>query len=305
MTLKVLYLTGHPAEAQLSAPIIRRMETDPYFDVCTYDVIGNLPKGNEWLMFPDVVVSPCDRVEMVIPTFEVFKSNTPIVRIFGGLRGSGTHDDVVRHMLDCMGHIHLVESEEAKQNLIRFGEEEWRVHVVGITHLDDVKLEYESSLQETNYALFLMNPVTISQVETEVETANALAKVKRYIEERDGFVVFLPPNGDKYSEQIADMIRAFADGEGVRRSIMYSARIRRPLFLGMLQECQLFISNSSSTVYEAPALSVEEIFNPSWRNAERTKPPALLPGGSDRVIEVLKSIDWSDKERILRKRFRY
>jgi UDP-N-acetylglucosamine 2-epimerase len=238
---------------------------------------------------------------MVTPTYAAFLANKIIVRIYGGLSGSGTHDDIVRHMLDCMGHVHLVESEEAKQNLIRFGEEEFRIFVTGITHLDDITLDTSLCLPEyMPYAILLMNPTTISRDETVRETQLALGSAQSFALQTGDVFVF-PPNGDAYSANIEEMERAF---DNHPRFHFYKERLPRNQFLGFLSKCSLLISNSSLTVYEAPALGVENVYNPSWRNQERTKPPALKAGGSDAIVKVLKEFDWSRPD-LLRKRFRY
>lgn len=318
LSLRVLYLSGHPAEAQLSDPIIRRMQNDSFFQVEVRDVqrthegscgcVNDFLEPFQFMKDYDFVVSPCDRVEIVVPTYYAFLSNHPIVRIYGGLTGSGTHDDTVRHVLDTLGHIHLVESEEAQQNLIRSGEEPWRIHIVGITHLDDIEPDY--SLCPTDpYAVFLMNPVTVSRDQTRDDVQAALLSLSVFLQayddagERAPTVIFLPPNGDLYSDVVTDQIREAA--KHLAAVTVCNERIPRPQFLGLLSRCVAFISNSSATVYEAPVLAPKAaIYNPSWRNKERTKPPKLEAGGSDRIIKVLKEFDWKNPD-LLRKRFRY
>lgn len=317
-TLKVLYLTGHSAEANLSAPIIRRMKEDPYFEVDVWDVWSVYSRN--WIKErlepsvvdtkPDIVISPCDRQEMVIPTYVFFANNIPIVRIYGGLKGSGTTDDTYRHVLDCFGAIHLVESEEAKANLIRFGEETWRIFVTGISHLDDVELDY-SLCSEVPFAVWLMNPVTISEQQTISDTLAAKSALfwwftREEIMRAHGQAYVFPPNGDTHTDFIKKQIQDIKACHPEGWVTIFPERVDRNKFLGLLAKCAIFISNSSSTLYEFPALNpYGQVDNPSWRNMERTKPPKLEAGGSDRVISVLKSIDWSDKEKLLRKRFRF
>ena len=292
------------------------MKADPYFNVFDLDILTPDKYGMRTVMPPypdsyDIVISPADRVEMLEPTFKMFVQNKPIVRIYAGINTSGgTHDDVIRRILDSMGHVLLCESEECRQNLIRLGEEEWRIPPpFGLTHLDDIEVDY-SQCPSWEYVLVLMNPITVSSSRTGDEVADAIHEAERALATHPNrHILILPPNGDLYSDVVNGIYDDFAKfwtKTGFTRWTWWSERVERSQFLGLLSRCTEFVSNSSAIRYEFPALNDHgELFNPSWRNQERTKPPKLESGGSDRIIATLKSIDWSDKDRLLRKRFRF
>src|SRR5271157_3272626 len=90
--IKVLYLVGHDAEKNLSDPIIKRLKEDGSFEVETWDTRqqcdGN-PDFFSLVDLVDIVISPCDRTEMLSPTISAFLHNKPIVRIYAGINTSG------------------------------------------------------------------------------------------------------------------------------------------------------------------------------------------------------------------------
>ena len=64
--------------------------------------------------------------------------NIPVVHIHGGER-SGTVDEPVRHAISKLAHFHFVATEESKSRLVRMGEAENRILVVGAPGIDGLR----------------------------------------------------------------------------------------------------------------------------------------------------------------------
>ena len=71
---------------------------------------------------PDVVVIRGDRFEVLSATIAAAYSNIPIAHIEGG-DVSGTIDESVRHAITKFSHIHFPTNNEARERIIRMGED--------------------------------------------------------------------------------------------------------------------------------------------------------------------------------------
>jgi len=84
---------------------------------------------------PDVVMLLGDRGEMLAGAIAAIHLNIPIVHIHGGER-SGTVDEPVRHAISKLSHLHFTATADARERLIRMGENPADVYVTGAPGLD-------------------------------------------------------------------------------------------------------------------------------------------------------------------------
>src|SRR3989338_6323096 len=123
---------------------------------------------------PDIILVHGDRSEMLIPAIIGTHYNIPVAHIAGGFVTEGLVDEVVRHSLTKMSHIHFTTSRDCAVRIIKMGEEEWRVHFVGSPAIDLLfNMAYES--KEELFGRFQLNHeeplliVTSHPVTTEAE----------------------------------------------------------------------------------------------------------------------------------------
>ncbi len=101
----------------------------------------------------------------------------------------------------------------------------------------------------------------------------------------DTVTIWLSPNGDLGS----DIIIRRAN----KSDAFYKTDLPRAKFLGLVQNCQYFIGNSSSMVCEAPMwLSPEQIIHVGDRNRNRSF-DEIQPGATDRIMGILEVISCS------------
>lgn len=295
---KVTLFTASRSERPLLDPIIKRapkynielqlVEMMPNWSLPAYVVFAQDMLGK---YKPDISLIPCDRLEMVPVAMASFYDNTPIAHLFAGIYGAGTHDDVARHVISMFSHILLCESDATKQNLVKAGEEEWRCHVVGATHFDDLMVD-EFLVPKRSYDLVLINPLPLAPKNNAAMILRALGAVRHS-------PVIIYPNEDAGRDVIIDRITKY--------SLLYECTVMeesvpRPQFLGLLKNAKQFISNSSSTIYEAPHFGIK-VYNPTFRNAERTPYTGVKDGhASERILKVLASVELNQK--LLNKRLR-
>src|SRR3972149_966419 len=78
-----------------------------------------------------------DRYELLAIVSNAILHKKPIIHIHGGEVTEGAIDEQVRHMITKASHIHFAACQEYADNIIKMGEEEWRVHNVGALAVDN------------------------------------------------------------------------------------------------------------------------------------------------------------------------
>ena len=84
---------------------------------------------------PDIVLTVGDRFETMATTLAAAYMNLPIAHTMGG-EVSGTIDESIRHAVTKFAHIHFPASQEAKERIIKLGEREKDVYLVGCPRID-------------------------------------------------------------------------------------------------------------------------------------------------------------------------
>ena len=84
---------------------------------------------------PDLIVVHGDRVEALAGAIVGSLNNILVSHIEGG-ELSGTIDELIRHSVSKMSHIHLVSNEKAKKRLLQLGEYSESIFVLGSPDLD-------------------------------------------------------------------------------------------------------------------------------------------------------------------------
>ncbi|MCE9538065.1 MAG: UDP-N-acetylglucosamine 2-epimerase, partial [Bacteroidetes bacterium] len=87
---------------------------------------------------PDLLVILGDRFELLPVVNASLILNIPIAHISGGEITEGAVDNQIRHAISKMSHLHFVATDQFKNNLIKMGEEAWRICVCGELGLDEI-----------------------------------------------------------------------------------------------------------------------------------------------------------------------
>lgn len=208
---------------------------------------------------PDLIVVHGDRVEALAGAIVGSLNNILVAHIEGG-EVSGTIDELIRHSVSKLSHIHYTANNEAKQRLIQMGEIPQSVFVIGSPDIDVMQsqslpdlatvMEYYDIPFE-DYALLLFHPVT---TELDHIAENARTVVQALIESERNYVVVYP-NNDLGSTHILKAYEDLADNKHFK--IFPSLRFE--YFLTLLKHAQFIIGNSSAGVREAPFYGVPSI----------------------------------------------
>lgn len=224
---------------------------------------------------PDLIVVHGDRVEALAGAIVGSLKNILVAHIEGG-EISGTIDELIRHSVSKLSHIHFVSNGEAEKRLLQMGEIPNSIFKIGSPDVDimfsnnlptinEVKDYYNITF--SNYAIAMFHPVTTEFEQVEVYINNFVSAL---IESTKNYVVIYP-NNDLGSSKIVDAYQKLNKLENFR--ILPSLRFE--YFLTLLKNADFIIGNSSAGVREAPYYGVPTI-NIGTRQQNRALAKTIL-----------------------------
>lgn len=224
---------------------------------------------------PDLIIIHGDRVETLAGAIVGALNNILVAHIEGG-ELSGTVDELIRHSVSKLSHIHFVSNEEAAKRLRQMGELEESIFTIGspdidimfssnLPSVDEVKSYYEVPFQE--YAVVMFHPVT-----TEVNEMNRYAaNLVEVLESDTTNYIVIYPNNDLGSKLILQQYEKLKKNERFR----IFPSIRFEYFLTLLKNTQFVLGNSSAGVREAPYYGIP-VINIGTRQQNRSDNATII-----------------------------
>jgi len=209
---------------------------------------------------PDIVVILGDRGEVLATAIAAINLGIPIAHIQGG-DISGSIDEMVRHAVTKLSHIHLVSTEHSAQRVIGLGEEPWRVHIVGDPHIDMILQGKCASIEEIHKKFNInVNDEAIVVLQHSVSTEPDLAydQMKNTMEAVTSFnkrTIVVYPCSDQGYEGI---VKAIYEFESYPNVSIYK-NIEAPLFWGLLSISKTLVGNSSAGLIETPYFRIPAV----------------------------------------------
>lgn len=241
-------------------------------------ILAKTIKGFNSLLFnlkPDLIIIHGDRIESLACSIACILNNFLIAHIEGG-ELSGTVDEMVRHAVSKLSHIHFVSNQKAKKRLLQLGESRNNIYVVGspdvdlilskkLPSLEMVKKWYEIKFK--NYAIAILHPVTTDLINLErnanIFFSSLISSGKKYI------VIY--PNNDLGGYIILKKIYELKK----EKNFKIFPSLRFEFFLTLLKNADFIIGNSSSGIMEAPYYGVPTI-NLGNRQSRRAKFKSII-----------------------------
>ncbi len=245
---------------------------------------------------PDLLVVHGDRVESLAGAIVGSLNNILVAHIEGGER-SGTIDELIRHAITKLSHIHFVSNNEARNRLIQMGEIPNSIFVIGspdidvmlsdqLPEIDAVREKYSINFQE--YGIFIYHPVT-----TEIQdlARHIQEVVDALIESKMNYVVIYP-NNDIGADIILHELKRL---EGEPRFRMIPS-MRFEHFLSLLKHSKVILGNSSAGIREAPVYGVPTI-DIGTRQLNRFEYESIINVGYDKntILSALQNLPSSVK----------
>jgi UDP-N-acetylglucosamine 2-epimerase (hydrolysing) len=246
-------------------------------------VLANTVQGLSLFLreFPaDLIVIHGDRVEALAGAIVGALNNVLVAHVEGG-ELSGTIDELIRHAVTKLSHLHFVSHEEAKRRLIQMGEGPESVYVIGSPDIDVMLSGELPALSEVldkysigfaHYGIAMYHPVTTEQAAL---PAHADAFVEGLVASGSNFVVIYP-NNDAGSDVILQRIQELSHHPRFR--LIPSMRFE--YFLTLLKNARVIVGNSSAGICEAPVYGVPTV-NIGTRQSNRFLYPSILNVAED------------------------
>ncbi len=237
---------------------------------------------------PDAVVLVGDRFEVMAVAIAAAYMNIPIAHTMGG-EVTGTIDESIRHAITKFAHYHFPANEDAKERLIKLGEDPNHVYNVGCPRMDLIRDELKNNVDLNElfkdykgvgesidfnqpFLLVSQHPVTTEfgdnrrQIE---ETLKALDEIKMP-------TVLLWPNADAGSDDISKGIRSFRETHKPTWLQVFK-NLPTATYIHLMSQTQCLVGNSSSGVREGAFIGTP-VVNIGTRQNQRDR--------SDNVIDV-------------------
>lgn len=212
---------------------------------------------------PTCILVVGDREDAMAAALAGVYLNIAVVHTCGGDRVWGNVDDIVRHAITKLAHLHFPTTAENAERIVRMGEEPWRVHCVGNPGLDRFArvTHLEKSVLEQKLGVVLGNGPILVLVQHPLSSEYGLATEQMRITLEAvatfGHTTFVGmPNSDAGSKGMIAVIKEYAD----RHSFLKPCRnLPRVEFVNLLRIASALIGNSSCGILEAPMLHLPVI----------------------------------------------
>lgn len=236
---------------------------------------------------PDVVIVLGDRGEMLAGAIAAAHLNLPVAHVHGG-EVSGTVDELVRHAITKLSHLHFAATDDAAQRIVRLGELPEHVHVVGASGLDYLR-RFEpipDAVLAADVGIDLARPFVIfTQHPVSAESADAADQMELSLQalaQSDVQVVATYPNADAGGRAMIEVLDRWRDRPWLR--VFPSLGQRR--FASLLKKSSAMVGNSSSGIIEAPFFGLPAV-NIGGRQAGRLRAENVIDTGYD--LEAIRS----------------
>jgi UDP-hydrolysing UDP-N-acetyl-D-glucosamine 2-epimerase len=249
---------------------------------------------------PDAVITIADRFETIATSIAASYQNIPLIHIQGG-EVTGNIDEKVRHANTKLADVHLVASEDAKQRVLKMGENPDMVFNTGCPSIDladEIKnnpiLDFdpiqkyggvgiEVNWKEEGYIVVMQHPVTTEYTSARKDVEETL----KAVHELNIPTFWFWPNVDAGSDGTSGGIRSFRE-INKPQNIHFFKNMEPKDFLKLLVNSKCLIGNSSVGIRECSYLGVP-VVNIGTRQNKRERASNVLDTIYDKN-EIIKSI---------------
>lgn len=205
---------------------------------------------------PDLLMIIGDRFELLPVVNTALILNIPIAHLSGGDITEGAIDNQIRHAISKMSHIHFTGTENSRNNLIKMGEEDWRIINTGEPGIDSIlsnepisksELYQELGLDE-NLKLIIttFHPDTISNLINSEFLTNLFKRLNKNFPDYQYLIT--SSNFDTGGAEINETFMKLAD---MNKNILFVKSLGQKRYYSILRYADFMLGNSSSGIIEA------------------------------------------------------
>jgi len=248
---------------------------------------------------PDVVLVLGDRAEPLAAAIAGAYMNIPVAHIHGGDACTGGNiDDSTRNAITKFAHIHFPATQKNAERIIKMGEDEWRVHMVGSPALDVILNEplLSREVLAERFGLNLSQPlILLVQHPVTTQSDEAPKQMRETLEAivEIGYpAILIYPNSDAGGRR---MIKVTKEYERYPFIKTFKSLPRRE-YLSLMKVASIIVGNSSSGIIDAPSFGLPAV-NIGMRQEGREQGKNVIDVGHNKQ-EIVKAIEkaLTDKE---------
>jgi UDP-hydrolysing UDP-N-acetyl-D-glucosamine 2-epimerase len=220
---------------------------------------------------PDIVVTVADRFETMATAIAASYMNIPLAHVQGG-EVTGNIDEKVRHAITKLADYHLVASEDARERVIKLGENPKFVFNTGCPSIDLAKQVKENSTElpfnpyqkyggvgaepdlSKRYLVVMQHPVTNEYKDSRLHIETTLKAVS----DLDMPTLWFWPNVDAGADGTSAGIRAYREKNQLP-NVHFFKNMEGKDFLHLLNHADCLIGNSSVGIRECAYLGVPTV----------------------------------------------
>lgn len=245
---------------------------------------------------PDIILVLGDRGEMLAGAIVGSYLSIPVAHIHGG-EVTSTVDDITRHAITKLSHIHFPATLKSAERIIMMGEDPLSIYVVGapgleqildgtITDRETLLKKYDLNPEEP-IILVIQHPVTMEYVDAADQMYLTLEAVKVFSYQ----TVVIYPNADAGGINMIRAIRDFGNSFYIRTF----ASLPHSDYLGLMNVASVLVGNSSSGIIEAPSFYLPVVnIGTRQKGRERGKNVIDVPYDKEAIIQAIKKSLFDD-----------
>ena len=208
---------------------------------------------------PDIILVVGDREEAISAAIVGNYMKKIVLHIGGGDQAYGNSDDPIRFSISKLANIHCCTSLSSYNNLIKIGEERFRVFNTGNPYFSNIAKEKKITKSKLmsllnidnkhyNFIVFIKHPLSseLNQIQNQLKIT--FESVEKFCLEHNFAMICISPNSDPGSTEIVKYINKYKN-----KKWLYSVgSLPRNLFVNLMIHSILLIGNSSMGILEAP-----------------------------------------------------
>lgn len=209
---------------------------------------------------PDLIIYAGDREDTLVGAMLGGYLQIPTIHFFGGDHVPDGHiDNPVRHAVSKLSTIHMVAIDKHKERLLKLGENEERIFVIGSIALDrffnfkpysiqQIKEEFNIKKGFDKFAIVIFHPHDIEMAQSHIYFDNILKSLKEL--KIYAFVSY--PNTDPGNKNIFNVISKYSDDS----NFIFYKNLNREMFISIYKNSILQVGNSSAGIIESASIPI-------------------------------------------------
>lgn len=209
------------------------------------------------IISPDLLLLLGDRYETLSAACSAKLKGIPIAHFHGGEITENSYDNLFRHSITKLSHLHFTSHNVYKKRVIQMGEVPQNVFNVGAPGLLNINenLYSKSNIEEKlnviikkNFFIITLHPETIKLVEFKKNLEIFFDGIQTSVDPETTFL-FTEPGKDMFASKIEKRIISFCRKN---KNVYYKKNLGNKLYHSCLNIAKGVIGNSSSGLIEAP-----------------------------------------------------